>query len=154
MSGKLSLYLSMAAVRSGSSLSTVSPSVQVASRPGMLFRVLIGIRVRIDSRTSNSDGNSMRGSCRGRKPLVVETMKAGSDMSSGFVSLRTSKCGEGVRDPILAANGVVLDRRELGCQEVRFGEEEKTKYFEEICEFSRIYLLVGEAGIKSGLGTL
>lgn len=38
----------------------------------------------------------MIGSVRGRKPLVVDTMKAGSELSSGLVSLRTSKCGRGV----------------------------------------------------------
>lgn len=36
------------------------------------------------------------GSARGRKPLVVDTIKAGRELSSGLVSLRTSKCGRGV----------------------------------------------------------
>ena len=151
MRGRLSLYLSTAAVRSGSSFKTVSPRVQVARRPGIPFKVLIGIRVSIDSSTSNSDGSSMMGSCRGRKPLVVETMKAGRDTSSGFVSRSTSKCKEGARDPILRADGTTLDCRKLEKEGVRFGKEGKTKDFGNLCEISRIYLLVGVAGIKSGL---
>ena len=91
----------MTLVRSGSSLRTVSPSVAVARRPGVPFNVLIGIRARIDSRTSNSDGSAMMGSCRGRNPRVVETMKAGRVVSFGFVSRRTLKVKGGAIDPIL-----------------------------------------------------
>jgi hypothetical protein len=62
----------------------------------------MGIRVRMDSRASNSDGRAMIGSCLGRKPRVVETMKAGRVVSSGRVSVSTSKVGRGVdREPIL-----------------------------------------------------
>ena len=103
MSGKLCLYLSIVAVRSGSSLRIVSPRVLVARRPGMPVMVLIGIRHRIDSKTLKSDGSSIIDSCRGRNPRVVETVKAGRVASCGLVSRRTSKCGEGATDPILRA---------------------------------------------------
>lgn len=45
----------------------------------------------------------MIGSARGRKPLVVDTMKAGNELSFGLVSLRTSKCGRevGVIEPMV-----------------------------------------------------
>jgi hypothetical protein len=40
---------------------------------------------------------------RGRKPRVVDTMKAGRDMSSGLVSSRTGKEGMGCpREPMVA----------------------------------------------------
>jgi hypothetical protein len=78
-------------------------------------------------------------------------MKAGRDISSGFVSLRTSKCNEGAKDPILKARRVVVGCRNLGKKDGGFGDEGKTKDLGELCEFSRIYLLVGVAGIKSGL---
>ncbi len=67
----------------------------------MPSRVLTGIRVRIDSRMSKSAGSETTGSCLGRKPRVVETMKAGREVSSGLVSLRTSKAGGEATDPIL-----------------------------------------------------
>lgn len=91
----------MALVRSGSSLKTVSPRVLVASRPGFPSKVFMGIRTRIDSSRSNSDGKLTTGSWRGRKPRVVETMKAGSVVSSGLVSLRTLKEREGPIDPMM-----------------------------------------------------
>ena len=103
--GKLSLYLLMAEVKSGSSLRTVSPKVKVASSPGMPSSVLIGIRVRMDSSTSNSAGSWMTGSCRGRKPLVVDTINAGIVVSSGLVSRRTLKEGAVAMDPILNEGG-------------------------------------------------
>lgn len=106
--GKLSLYLLIAEVKSGSSLRTVSPRVKVASNPGRPSRVLIGMRMRMDSSISNSAGSSMMGSCRGRKPLVVDTMKAGIVVSSGLVSRRTVKGGEAAIDPIL---GMRSDQR-------------------------------------------
>lgn len=40
---------------------------------------------------SNSEGKVTIGFIRGRNPLVVETMKAGRDTSSGRVSSRTLK---------------------------------------------------------------
>lgn len=81
----------MAAVRSGSSLSTVSPSVPQASNPGEPSSVLTGIRRKIDSKGSKSGGNWTIGSPRGRKPRDVETMNAGRESSFGFVSERTLK---------------------------------------------------------------
>jgi hypothetical protein len=41
--------------------------------------------------------------------------------------------------------------RLLGRRVGTLGEEEKRDDFGRLCEFSRIYLLVGVAGIKSGL---
>ena len=79
----------MADVKSGSSLRTVSPREQVASNPGVSAAVLMGMRERIDSRRMNSVGRLTTGSCRGRNPLVVDTMKAGSAWSLGLVSART-----------------------------------------------------------------
>ncbi len=74
----------------------------MASKPGVPDAVLIGMRVRMDSRTSNSAGSCSTGSCRGRNPRVVETMKAGSVVSSGFVSRRTLKGGvRGPKDPMM-----------------------------------------------------
>lgn len=49
------------------------------------------------------------GSVRGRKPLVVETMKAGRVVSSGWVSERTLKVGTGAEmEPILNLNYIVM----------------------------------------------
>ena len=78
-------------------------------------------------------------------------MKAGTDISSGFVSRRTSKCNEGVRDPILKAGSLLWCSEIVGKGGRGFSEERKTKGFGKFCGFSRIYLLVGVAGIKSGL---
>jgi hypothetical protein len=69
--------------------------------PGVPSRVLIGIRVKIDSRISNSAGSLTIGLERGRKPRVVDTMKAGNDLSSGLVSRRTLKEREGPAEPML-----------------------------------------------------
>jgi len=92
----------MALVRSGSSFNTVSPKVHVARRPGVPAAVLTGMRVRIDSRTSNSAGRCTTGSCRGKNPRVVETIKAGRVVSSGFVSQRTLKeVLNGPREPMI-----------------------------------------------------
>jgi hypothetical protein len=109
----------MALVRSSSSLSTVSPRVEVARRPGVPSRVLIGIRLKIDSSASNSPGRLMMGSERGKKPRVVETMNAGSVVSSGLVSLRTLKEDEGPMEPILEVleNKCSLEEAEkAGCR--------------------------------------
>lgn len=74
----------------------------MARRPGVPAAVLIGMRERIDSRTSNSAGRCTTGSCRGKNPRVVETIKAGSLVSSGFVSWRTVKDDVGdTKEPIL-----------------------------------------------------
>ena len=48
------------------------------------------------------------GSMRGRKPLVVDTMKAGKDMSLGLVSSRTIKSCLGETDI------VEIQSREMG----------------------------------------
>ena len=95
----------MALVRSGSSLRTVSPREEVARRPGVPSRVLMGIRVKIDSSASNSEGKRMMGFDRGRKPRVVETMNAGRVVSSGLVSRRTLKEDEGPMEPMVEALG-------------------------------------------------
>lgn len=97
----MSLYLLTALVRSGRSLRTVSPKVKVARRPGKPSRVLMGIRERIDSRAANSDGRWTIGSCRGRKPRLVDTMNAGSVVSSGLVSRSTSKAGLVAVEPMV-----------------------------------------------------
>lgn len=94
----------MALVRSGNSFSTTSPNVPEARRPASPEAVLIGIRVRIDSRTSNSAGSLIIGSWRGKKPRVVLTMNAGRVVSSGLVSVRTGKERDeevGPREPML-----------------------------------------------------
>lgn len=63
------------------------------------------LRVKIDSRISNSAGSSTIGSARGRNPLVVDTMNAGSVGSFGFVSPRTSNVNEGVTEPMMLSIG-------------------------------------------------
>ena len=69
----------------------------------MPSKVLIGIRVKIDSSALKSVGRLMIGSWRGRNPRVVDTIKAGRVVSSGLVSRRTLKDNEGAREPILEA---------------------------------------------------
>lgn len=57
----------------------------------------------------------MIGSARGRKPRVVETMKAGRVMSSGLVSLRTSNCEIGPTEPMTDdAQGDILEKNWFG----------------------------------------
>jgi hypothetical protein len=142
------LYLSIAAVKSGSSLSTVSPRVKVARRPGLPLNVLMGIRVRIASRTSNSAGSLIMGSSRGRNPRVVETMKAGRVVSSGFVSLRTLNEREGPSEPILESKKS-LGRR--GWEDAESAEEDETKDFGGNGLIFCFYGLMCVAGMKSGL---
>lgn len=81
---------------------TVSPRVKLANKPGSPFNILIGMRVKIDSRTSNSAGSFTTGSSRGKNPRVVETMKAGSEVSSGLVSLRTLNERVGATEPMMS----------------------------------------------------
>ena len=58
------------------------------------------MRVKIDSRASNSAGSCTTGSALGRNPRVVETMKAGREVSSGLVEWRMGKLG-GMKTVIL-----------------------------------------------------
>lgn len=121
----------------------------------MPFKVLIGMRARIDSRTSNSAGSLMTGSWRGRKPRVVETMKAGRVVSSGLVSRRTLKLREGAIDPILKrADGQLTCWEKLGVDQESRGNAKRTKNFEKWCQFLCFYLVVCVAGMKSGLSSL
>lgn len=62
----------------------------------------------------------MIGSVRGRKPLVVDTMKAGNELSSGLVSLRTSKCGRevGVIEPMVKMS---IEDEQEACDGVEMG---------------------------------
>jgi hypothetical protein len=138
MRGRLSLYLSMATVRSGSSCRTVSPRVNVARRPGIPFKVLTGIRVRMDSSTSNSAGSSTMGSCRGRKPRIVETMNAGSVVSSGLVSRRTSNDRDGPRDPITRREVGLLGELE-GLKMVLLVLKGEQRILRKMCEFQGFY---------------
>ena len=78
-------------VRSGSSECTASPSLPLARSPGSPASVWMGILCSRDSSASNSAGSVTMGSMRGRNPRVVDTMNAGSVVSSGLVSSRTSK---------------------------------------------------------------
>lgn len=101
------MYLSTHGVRSGSSAATVEPSVPWASRPGEPERVLMGMRWRRDSRGAKSEGRVAMGCIRGRKPRVVETMKAGRVVLVDWGSVRTGKGGVG-REPILVVVVVVV----------------------------------------------
>jgi hypothetical protein len=53
------------------------------------------------------------GSARGKKPLVVDTMKAGSVLSSGLVSRRTSKGGSEPREPMMKLQSETNVRRKV-----------------------------------------
>jgi hypothetical protein len=104
----------MIGVKSGRS-PTASANIQSASKPTAPDAVLMGIRESKDSRASKSGGSLTTGSPRGRKPLVVETINAGSEWSSGLVSERTLKLGMEVETVILK-----IDSRNIGEKFQRF----------------------------------
>ena len=90
----------MVGVKSGK-FATASPNMQSASRPGAPDAVLMGMRESKDSSASKSGGSWTTGSERGRNPLVVETIKAGRELSLGLVSVRTLNLGAGLETVML-----------------------------------------------------
>ena len=99
-----SFALSTSSVRSGSSRSSVSPSWNVARRPGSPAAVRMGIRARRDESAEKGAGSCVGGRDNGRKPLERDTVKGANfanSLSSVGIVVRRGKVEDTARDPIV-----------------------------------------------------
>jgi len=118
------LNTSISALRSGNEDSTVSPRVDVASRPGAPVRVRMGMLVRRVDNGVNSCGRPTGGWLRGRKPRGKETVKGEWEAVEVGMEDRIGKVG-GV--DILVVWGACPDVRGRGpkCLEAGSGRSER-----------------------------